>query len=218
MNMKNLLYKEFKLCVPVQTWVFVCLSALVGIPSWPSLVPFLYPIAGFATIFPIALSNRDLLYTGMLPARKSDVVLGKILLVGTLEIISILVSIPFAVIRCCFYPDAGFPNLGINAALYGIVLFAYAVFNVIFFPWNYRKPDAKNACCFLVSTLVTASILGVVTFVFLANPSAGEFINQYTGAGLFTQLGILVFGIAAFVLLNLAAYKAAAKQFEKVNL
>ena len=216
--MKNLLYKEFKLCVSVQTLVFVSLSALIGVPSWPSLVPFIYPIAGFATIFPIALSNHDLLYTGILPTKKSDVVLGKVLLVGALELISVLVSVPFAIIRCCFYPDAGFSDLGINVALYGIVLFAYAFFNIIFFPWNYRKPDAKNTCCFLVSTLVTALFLGGVTFFFIVNPGACEFINQYTGAGLFAQLGILAFGIAAFVLLGFAAYKGASKQFEKVNL
>ena len=216
--MKNLLYKEFKLCVSVQTLVFVSLSALIGVPSWPSLVPFIYPIAGFATIFPIALSNHDLLYTGILPTKKSDVVLGKVLLVGVLELISVLVSVPFAIIRCCFYPDAGFSDLGINVALYGIVLFAYAFFNIIFFPWNYRKPDAKNTCCFLVSTLVTALFLGGVTFFFIVNPSACEFINQYTGAGLFTQLGILAFGIVTFVLLGFAAYKGASKQFEKVNL
>ena len=218
MSMKNLFYKEFKLCLSVQTLVFVCLSALIGIPNWPSLVPFIYPIAGFATIFPIALSNHDLLYTGILPTKKSDVVLGKVLLVGALELISILISIPFAIVRRCFYQDAGFSDLGINAALYGIVLFAYGLFNIIFFPWNYRKPDAKNTCCFLVSTLVTAFFLAGVTCFFIANPNACEFINQYTGAGLFAQLGILAFGIVAFVLLSFAAYKAASKQFEKVNL
>ncbi len=216
--MKNLLYKEFKLCVPVQTWVFVCLSALVGIPSWPSLVPFVYPIAGFATIFPIALSNHDLLYTGILPAKKSDVVLGKVLLIGSLEIISILISIPFGIIRRCFYPDAGFSDLGINAALYGIVLFAYALFNIIFFPWNYQKPDAKNTCCFLVATLAVTFFLGVATFAFIVIPGASDFINQCEGAGLLTQLGVLAFGIAAFVLLSFVSYKSAAKQFEKVNL
>ncbi len=218
MNVKNLLYKEFKLCVPVQAWVFVCLSALIGIPSWPSLVPFIYPLAGFATIFPIALSNRDLLYTGILPARKSDVVLGKVLLVVALELISILISIPFAIIRCCFYPNTGFSDLGINIALYGIVLFAYALFNIIFFPWNYRNPDAKNTCCFLASTLITAFFLSGVTFAFIAIPGAGDFINQYTGASLFTQLGFFALGIASFVLLTFASYKTAAKRFEKVDL
>lgn len=216
--MKNLLYKEFKLCVPVQTWVFVGLSALIAVPSWPTLVPFLYPIAGFATIFPIALSNHDLLYTGILPVRKSDVVLGKVLLIGALEIISVIVSIPFGVLRRCFYPDAGFSDLGINLALYGFVLLVYALFNIVFFPWNYRRPDAKNTCCFLTATLASAFFLGGVAFSFIVIPGASDFINQYAGAGLFAQLGILTLGIAAFLLFGFASYKAAAKRFEKINL
>ena len=35
--MKNLLYKELRLCVPVQTWIFVALNCLCIIPNYPAV-------------------------------------------------------------------------------------------------------------------------------------------------------------------------------------
>ncbi|MGN1076268.1 MAG: hypothetical protein ACI4QP_04825, partial [Candidatus Enteromonas sp.] len=68
--MKNLLYKELRLCVPVQTWIFVALNCLCIIPNYPAVATLLYPLSGFSVLFSVAQSDRDPLYTSLLPVHK----------------------------------------------------------------------------------------------------------------------------------------------------
>lgn len=137
--MKNLLYKEFKLSTNVQTIIFTILACLVIIPSWPSLISFMYPLIAIITIFPISSANQDPLYTSFLPIKKKDIVKARILYIMCIEIIAILISIPFALIRKYLLSSIILNDLGINLALYGIVLFIYTIFNLILIPWVYKK-------------------------------------------------------------------------------
>ncbi len=221
--MKNLLYKEIKLCVTGQTWAFISLSALILIPTWPTLVAFIYPVAGLFPVFPVALANRDLLYTGTLPIEKSRVVLGKILLICFLELVSIAISIPFGLLRNFVLTplipvEHLYDELGFNMAMYGLILIAFGLFNLIFFPRFYKSPDTKNVGATLLSYLTILVFYAVCMAFFMAVPGASKYINTYTGGGLWTQIGILVLGIACFLLFNLFAYKASKKRFEKIDL
>lgn len=221
--MKNLLFKEIRLCVPAQVWIFVALSALIVVPNWPSLVAFVYPLSGFLALFPIALANRDLLYTGTLPIQKKQIVLGKVMLVCFLELLTLLVSLPFGIIKQTLLiptipAEEAYPDLGINMALYGIVLIGFGLFNAAFFPRYYKSPDAKNVAATILAYLASLAFFGIAMAVFMAVPGASEFINGYTGYGLLTQILILVGGALLFFLLNLLAYRKGAKNFQKIDL
>lgn len=220
--MKNLLYKEIKLCVPLQTWIFVCLSFTIAIPSWPSLVAFFYPLAGFTVVFTLANANRDLLYTSILPLRKKDVVKGKILLISFLEIMTMLISIPFGFMKLLLLKglpeDQLYPELGFNFALYGFVFFIFGVFNLICIPWYYKKPEAKNALPFIISDLVAMFLIGIVMALFMIVPGLSEFINSYALPNLLTQVGILLGGILFFLGFTVLANHLAGKNFQKVDI
>lgn len=221
--MKNLLYKEIKLCIPHQVWIFVFLTCLIAIPTWPSLVAFIYPMSGFLSVFPIALANRDLLYTGTLPIDKSKVVLGKVLLLCFLELLCLLVSIPFGLVRNLVLApmvpaESSYAELGVNMAMYGIVLIGFGIFNLIYFPRYYKSPDTKNVLASLLAYFCALSFYGVCSGVFMGVPGAATFINSYSGPGLWTQLGVLALGIICFCLFNLCALKTSKKRFEKIDL
>ena len=167
--MKNLLYKEFKLSTNVQTIIFTILACLVIIPSWPSLISVMYPLIAIITIFPISSANQDPLYTSFLPIKKKDIVKARILYIMCIEIIAILISIPFALIRKYLLSSIILNDLGINLALYGIVLFIYTIFNLILIPWVYKKID-KTALPTTISTIVIMFLIILIMMVFILIP------------------------------------------------
>ncbi len=216
--MKKLLYKEIRLCIPVQCYIYACMSALVFIPTWPTLVAFIYPLASLSMVFPIALANRDMLYTGILPVKKEHIVLGKVLLVAFLELFSIVVSLPFALLRYFLFSDFEYSGLGVSFALYGFILVAYSIFNIVFFPWYYKKPDSKNALCTLIADLISSSFLMVTMVIFLLFPEAAYFLSSLSGWGLVTQLLVLLGGAGIFLLSNFFSYRLGYKSFKHFDL
>ena len=220
--MKNLLYKERKLCVPLQTWVFVFLSFTIAIPTWPSLVAFFYPLAGFTVVFTLSNANRDLLYTSILPLRKKDIVKGKVLLLSYLEILTMLISVPFGFLKLFLMKampaDQLYPELGFNFALYGFVFLVFGVFNLICIPWYYKKPEAKTALPFLISDLVAMLLIGLIMALFMIVPNLSEFINSYELPNLLTQLGVLLGGFLLFLGFTFLANYLAGKNFQKVDI
>lgn len=220
--MKNLLYKEIKLCVPTQTWIFVFLSISIVIPSWPSLVCFFYPLAGLTVIFALGAANRDILYTSNLPLRKKDVVRGKVLLLSFLELLTVLISIPFAFLKnllTATNPElVEYSDLGCNMATYGIVLTLFGLFNLIVFPWFYKKPESKNSLPFIVADLSVAFLMTAIMCVFIIFEDAAKVVNQYEGIGLLIQIGALLGGTLLFSLCAFLSDRLAAKNFQKVDI
>ncbi len=216
--MKKLLYKELRLCVPAQCLIYACMSILVFIPTWPTPVAFIYPLASLSIVFPLSLANRDMLYTGILPVKKEHIVLGKVLLIGALEIFSMLVSLPFALLRLALFSDFEYSGLGVSFALYGFIFIAYSIFNIIFFPWYYKKPDAKNALCTIISDLAASTFLMIVMVCFLLFPEASSFLSSLSGWGLFAQLALLFGGIGVFLLTCYLSYRLGYKSFRNFDL
>ena len=222
--MKNLLFKEIRLCIPFQAWLFAAFSMFVMIPSWPALVAFVYPLAGFMTLFPIALANRDILYTSILPVKKTDVVKGKVMLVCFLQLVSILWSVPFGIIKAVFLApnmpaDQMYPELGVNFATYGFALIVFAIFNIIFLPWYYKKPDGRQNAAQLVAMFTAMGVMGIISGLFMAIPAWSTFINDFSNpTSLIVQFGILGLGIAIFFLFAVICTLWGGKRFKRVNL
>lgn len=221
--MKNLLYKEIKLNTSIQIVIGLLMSTLIFIPSWPSLVSFYYPLSMLFVILPLSLQNQDMLFTGLLPIKKRDIVKGKIMYIMTYEILTILISIPFALLRLFLIQPTMeetklYTDLGINFALYGIVLIVYAFFNLIYIPWFYKRMD-KRLICNIVSFVLTALLLTIFMVIFLVFEPVSNFLNDFSNIyGILTQIGVLLFGIVCFALSILFSIKKGGKNFEKVDL
>jgi hypothetical protein len=231
--MKNLLKKEFRFCLNPQTITFILLACTMAVPSFPTIVPFFYVLGGFAAIMPRALADKDIEYTVMLPVRKGDVVRGKVVLFSSLEVIALLISIPFAILRRSLWtplePVEGEAYESFLATIamaprigsYAFALVAFGVYNLIFFPWYYKNP-AKVNWPGIVSLLVTMLVLGLGVMVEVLCVLLGGGVDslEFTleGAGLYVQLGMVLFGAALFVGFTFLASKQAQKNFDKVDL
>ena len=220
--MKALIYKELKLCLNPQILIFLFLSGLVAIPSWPSLTAFVYPLAGLLVLFSSSAANHDIEFAAMLPIAKKDVVKGKIILVLLLEMASVIISIPFAIIKVLIMnpmmpADQKYPELGINFALYGFVFLIYGIFNLLFL-CLYYKNLSHPIIPQLIATITSSLILMIIMICFILLPGVSVLVNQFEGSGLYLQLGIFFGGIIILLISSFLGLKVAQKDFEVVDL
>ena len=229
--MNKLLKKEWLLCTNPQLITFCLLGTLVCIPSWPSMVAIIYVLSGLATIFPRSVADHDTQYTAMLPIRKKDVVAGKVTFVAFLELASLLVSVPFALLKIFVFDPSAIAaaeaisdastisyTLAVQPSLggYGYALLAFGVFNVILFPWYYKNTARVNwppmVAFFVAFFVLGLGIAGeaVVATIFQGDRSNGFYWLNEILAG---SLGLLL-----FVLLSFFGIKKAQINFEKVDL
>ena len=97
--MKLLMKKEWKLVVTPVPLLFLLLSALVLVPSYPYYVTFFYNALGIFLMLQAARENRDVYYMALLPVTKRDVVRARFSTVVTLQLLQIAACIPFMLLR-----------------------------------------------------------------------------------------------------------------------
>ncbi len=230
--MGAILRKEIRLCLNPHIIIMALLSLLVIIPDWPSGVAFIYLLTGVATIFPRALADHDVLYTAMLPIRKTDVVKGKVALVSFVELSAIVLSIPAALVRIFVlqpsllssYADeaerakemAYLASVEPNFMAYGTIFFSLGVYALVLFPWYFGNPSKVNwpqAIATLSGSLALALGMGLQAVICSLK---GNILsdNQY----MLAQVLFLLFGIVIYAAGTALAAHWAAKRFAKVDL
>lgn len=216
--MKNLLYKEFKLAAHPTTYIFLALCTMMLIPSYPYYVQFMYISMSIFFIFLTGRENKDVFYTVMLPVKKSDIVKARCLMVSIIELVQILLSIPFAIISVRINPNGqNLAGIDANMALFGFIFIMMAVFNIVFIPTFY-KTAYKAGIAFLFSGIaIILYYLVVESLVWIPSP-VSTFLDTTDPAMMIKHLPILVSGIIIWVVTLYLAYKKGAANFEKVDL
>ena len=226
--MKALIYKELKLAMHPICYIFIVLFPfMILIPSYPLGIGFIYVLTCYPILFLGAnkgQQSNDLLYSTLLPVRKKDIVLARIVTV-------ILMQAAFIFIMSALYPLARFinasiaqtvdnpnefavPGLGFDSyvLLLAIAIIGYAIADLIFFPIYYKKGKS-----IVMSTLFT--ILGFVVYISaftigLPFVPGLEFLNNlYIGI----QFGVLAGALLISFALHLVVYKVSSKRLEKVD-
>lgn len=226
--MKALIYKELKLAMHPICYVFIVLFPfMILIPSYPLGIGFIYVLTCYPILFLGAnkgQQSNDLLYSTLLPVRKKDIVLARIMTV-------ILMQSAFIFIMSALYPLARFinasiaqsvdnpnefvvPGLGFDSyvLLLAIAIIGYAIADLIFFPIYYKKGKS-----IVMSTLFT--ILGFVVYISVFTIGLPfvpglEFLNNlYIGI----QFGVLAGALLISFALHLVVYKVSSKRLEKVD-
>ena len=233
--MKPLIYKELKLSMHPICYIFVALFPLmILIPSYPIGIGFIYILSCYPILFLGAnkgQQSNDLLYSTLLPVRKKDIVLARIITV-------ILMQVAFMLIMSALYPvalvinaklveaseaakaagqstgDYTVPGLGLQSyvLLLAIAIVGYALADLIFFPIYY-----KHGKSIVMSTLLT--ILGFVVYIGIATIGLPyvpglEILNHLHVGIQFICLGAAI-GIS--VALHLIVYKVSSKRLERVD-
>jgi hypothetical protein len=215
--MKNLLYKELKLAAHPTTYLFLSFSAMMMIPSYPYYVQFMYICMSIFFVFLVGRENRDVFYTAMLPVRKSDVVKARCSMIAIIELVQILLSIPFALLSIRLFPAGNQAGIDANLALYGFIFGFFAVFNIIFIPVFYRTAYNVGIAFLLSGAAIVLYYLVVESFVWIPSPLR-DFFNTTDPAMMIKHLPILLAGIVLWLLTWVLAYRRGAANFEKVDL
>ena len=226
--MKALIYKELKLAMHPICYVFIVLFPfMVLIPSYPLGIGFIYVLTCYPILFLGAnkgQQSNDLLYSTLLPVRKKDIVMARILTV-------IFMQIAFILVMTALYPVARIinnaiaqsaenpseymiPGLGLDSyvLLVAIALIGYAIADIIFFPIYY-----KHGKSIVMSTLFT--ILGFVVYIGIFTiglpfiPGLDILNNLHLGI----QFAILGAAILISFALHIIVYKVSAKRLERVD-
>lgn len=226
--MKALIYKELKLAMHPICYVFIVLFPfMILIPSYPLGIGFIYVLTCYPILFLGAnkgQQSNDLLYSTLLPVRKKDIVMARILTV-------IFMQIAFILIMTALYPVARIinnaiaqsaekpseymiPGLGLDSyvLLVAIALIGYAIADIIFFPIYY-----KHGKSIVMSTLFT--ILGFVVYIGIFTiglpfiPGLDILNNLHLGI----QFAILGAAILISFGLHVVVYKVSSKRLEMVD-
>jgi hypothetical protein len=226
--MKALIYKEMRLSMHPICYIFIALFPLmILIPSYPLGIGFIYVLTCYPILFLGAnkgQQSNDLLYSTLLPVRKKDIVMARILTV-------IFMQIAFILVMSALYPVARIinnaiaqsaekpseymiPGLGLDSyvLLVAIALIGYAIADIIFFPIYY-----KHGKSIVMSTLFT--ILGFVVYIGIFTiglpfiPGLDILNNLHLGI----QFAILGGAILISFLLHFVVYKISSKRLEKVD-
>ena len=217
--MKNLLHKEFRLAIHPSVYLFFLLSALLLVPSYPYYVSFFYLMLGVFLTFKTNRAENDIFYSALLPVRKGDVVRARVLAVAILELVNLLIAVPFAILSVKINP-AGGNNAGIepNVAFFGLSLLMYGGFNFIFFPIFYKTGRSEGKA-FLWSGVFTLLYIAVAESLAQYIPSpVSAYLDTAEKAAQLRQLPVLLGGIVLWAVLTLLSAKRSAEQFEKVDL
>ncbi|MBQ7637752.1 MAG: ABC-2 transporter permease, partial [Clostridia bacterium] len=87
--MKKLLRKECLLTAPAVTYFFLIFSFMAVIPGYPIAVGAFFLCLGLFYSYQSAREANDILYTAMLPIKKTDVVRAKFVFAVFYELISL---------------------------------------------------------------------------------------------------------------------------------
>ena len=226
--MKALIYKEMRLSMHPLCYIFIVLFPLmILIPSYPLGIGFIYVLTCYPILFLGAnkgQQSNDLLYSTLLPVRKKDIVMARIITV-------IIMQVAFMLIMSALYPVARIindaivansenpkeyviPGLGLNSyvLVLAFAIIGYAIADIIFFPIYY-----KNGKSIVMSTLFTiigfVVYIGVVTIGLPYIPGLEILNNLHIGI----QFAILAGAIALSFLLHIFVYRISSKRLEMVD-
>ena len=162
-----------------------------------------------------ARETNDAWYTAILPVTKRESVLGKCLLIVSVQIFQLLFSIPFAFLRNALSIENNPVGLDATLAWYGFGLIVYAVFDLVFFPTFY-KSGYKAGRSFILASIPMVVLMIAVEAV--AHIPELAWLDSYQPKYLLMQLPILAVGILCYTVFLLLAYHMSIKHFNKVDL
>lgn len=215
--MNALLKKEWLLAMHPAAICFLFLAALVLVPNYPYYVTFFYTSLGIFFICLTGRENRDAEYSLLLPAGKSDVVKGRFLTALLLEIITLILAVPFAMLRQQMPVAPNAVGMEANIAFFGFSLIMLGIFNYIFFV-SYYKDIKKVGKSFVISSVVMFLYIAIAETLTHVVPFMKDHLDTMDPQFLTEKIVVLMLGILLFAVFTFAAYRRSVHLFEKQDL
>jgi hypothetical protein len=191
------------------------MGVLVIVPAYPYGMVFIFACLGPYITFMYGRETNDIYYSALLPISKRDIVKSKLMLVCLSQMVSLLISLPFAFLRIILLPDGNPAGIEANAMFYGFGFLTFALFNLLFMT-EFFKTAYKAGRAFLVAIVPAALV--VITMEALVHFPMFAWMDSTQASAFARQLPFLLIGIVLYALSTWAAYKISAKRFEKVDI
>lgn len=214
--MKALLYKQFRLVCHPMTGIFCLFGVMVLIPNYPYSVIFFYVTLGLFFSFMNLRERRDLYYCAILPVRKGDAVRAACLFTGIIELLSLVVMVPFAVLAVQLDPTKdNLVGMDPNPMLFAAGLLIYALFNGIFLT-DFYKTGYKVGVAFVKAVIPMTVLLFLLEGI--VHVPGLDWLDDVTAAAQLRQLPILLAALVIYLLGMLLTCREAMRRFEQVDL
>ena len=213
--MMTLLYKEIRLAIHPTSIVFAFLGCLVLVPAYPYSVIFMFGCLAPYITFLNARETNDAWYTAILPVTKRESVLGKCLLIVSVQIFQLLFSVPFALLRNALNIENNPVGLDATLAWYGFGLIVYSVFDLVFFPSFYKNGYKAGKAFISASIPMVLLMVGLESVVQIPGFA---WLDSYKPKDLMMQLPVFFVGIICYLTFLSLAYRISVKYFDRVDL
>lgn len=215
--MKQLIHKEWKLVMTPVPLLFLALSALLLIPSYPYFVTFFYSSLGIFLMMQTARENNDLAFGMLLPLPKHTMVTARFSTVVTLQLLQLLVCVPFALIRASYGHIPNPVGFEANVSFFGVGLMMLALFNGAFFPMHYKNGYDLGKP-FLLSAIWQFVFLAVAETLSHVVPYLNTVCQSYAMTDQLKQLPLLLAGAAVYAAVTYLSWRGCVRRFARVDL
>mgnify|MGYP002552095902 FL=1 len=215
--MKNLLYKELRLAFHPTVALFWLLSAMLLIPSYPYYVILFYSMLGIFFVCLTGRENHDLYFTMSLPIRKRDLVRARFGFVVMIELIQLLIAVPFAILRQRMPLPGNEVGMDANIAFFGISLLLFGLYNWIFLNAYYAAPDKVGKAFAITSVVMWVLIIAAEALCHIV-PFMRDRLDMPDPRFITEKLAVLAVGVLCYIALTWLALRRSEKAFEKLDL
>lgn len=217
--MKNLLYKELTLATPLLTYLFLGFSLMTFLPGYPILCGAFFVCFGIFQSYQMGREDNDILYTVLLPVRKSDAVRAKYASAVMVQMVAFGCFSVFTCLRMAFLSDvAAYKHnalMGANPVFLAFVLLIFAAFNVVFiggfFKTAYRI--GKPFVCFVIVNFLLIGLAETLHHL----PGLG-WLGALDFAGAPRQLPLLLAATLVYAAVTAFSCRTSQKRFGEIDL
>lgn len=214
--LSKLLKKEFSLCLHPAAVIMLTLSALVLVPNYPYAVIFFYLTLGVFFICIDGRESRDVCYTVSLPVAKKDTVTARILFVMLLELMQLLLTFGFVLLRRVI-PGSNAAGMDANLTLLGEGFLFFGLYHLVFFPGYYRDVNKVGINFIKASVFAAVFVMADIVLCYAA-PLFRDVLDtpdpQYLGA----KLAFLAVCAVLYAACSFAALRLSQARFMKLDI
>lgn len=217
--MKELIKKEITLTASPLTYFFIAFSIMTMIPGYPILVGTFFVCLGIFYTFQFAREYNDILFTALLPVKKSDVVKSKYIFTIGIQMIGFVLNTILTALRITKLNEstvyATNPLMNANLAYLGYVLIVFAAFNLIFLG-GFFKTAYYHGKPFINFCIIAFILIGIAETIH--HIPGFEFLNVGFGSELALQSLVLGAGIIVYITGTIFSMKKSIERFSQVDL
>ena len=217
--MRKLLMKEIRLSASPLSFWFILFGLMFFLPGYPILCGVFFVTLGIFQSYQNAREANDIVFSALLPMAKRDVVKGKYLFTCLVELCAFLLMAVASVLRMTVLSDAVVyrNNALMNANFFalGMALVGFGLFNLIFVGgfWKTAYRFSGPFIGYAVAAFLWIGVAEALHYI----PGL-EALNAFGTEHLAVQLLSLAAGAVIYASVTTLSYRAACRNFEKIDL